>query len=94
MWRATLLHADTYEEVEADRSSIGQALAIVVVASGAAALGAWIRVAMGHPLPQGAPPWNSSMPVWQDFLSDEEIWQVVAYIYAGSGSAPRVSEEH
>ena len=53
------------------------------------------RVATGGPgLPQGATPWNSSMPVWQDFLSDEEIWQVVAYVYDASGSTPRGSEEH
>jgi mono/diheme cytochrome c family protein len=53
------------------------------------------RVATGGPgLPQGATPWNSSMPVWQDFLSAEEIWQVVAYIYDASDSTPRVSEEH
>ena len=53
------------------------------------------RVATGGPgLPQGATPWNSSMPVWQNFLSAEEIWQVVAYIYDASGSTPRVSEEH
>ncbi len=53
------------------------------------------RIATGGPgLPQGATPWNSSMPVWQDFFSDEEIWQVVAYIYEASGSTPRVSEEH
>jgi hypothetical protein len=30
MLRAACLHADTYEEVEADRSSIGQATAVVV----------------------------------------------------------------
>ncbi len=48
------------------------------------------RVATGGPgLPQGATPWNSSMPVWQDFLSEEEIWQVVAFIYEASGSTPR-----
>ncbi len=53
------------------------------------------RVATGGPgLPQVATPWNSSMPVWQDFLSEEEIWQVVAFIYDASGSTPRVSEEH
>ena len=56
MWRAALLHADTYEEVEADRSSIGQAFAIVLMASSAGALGAWIRVESGHPLPQNALP--------------------------------------
>ena len=48
------------------------------------------RVATGGPgLPQGATPWNSSMPVWQDFLSEEEIWQVVGFIYQASGSTPR-----
>jgi mono/diheme cytochrome c family protein len=48
------------------------------------------RVATGGPgLPRGATPWNSSMPVWQDFLSEEEIWKVILYIYAGSGSTPR-----
>ena len=53
------------------------------------------RIATGGPgLPDGATPWNSSMPVWQDFLSPDEIWQVTAYIYEASGSTPRVSEEH
>ena len=56
MWRAALLHADTYEEVEADRSSIGQAFAIVIAASTAASLGAWLRVASGHALPKEALP--------------------------------------
>ena len=39
VWRAALLHADTYEEVEADRSSITQAMAVVAVACAAAGLG-------------------------------------------------------
>jgi hypothetical protein len=56
MWRAALLHADTYEEVEADRGSIGQAFAVVLMASTAGALGTWIRVAMGHALPANALP--------------------------------------
>ena len=48
------------------------------------------RIATGGPgLPDGATPWNSAMPVWQDFMSEEEIWQVIAYIYAASGSTPR-----
>ncbi len=42
-----------------------------------------------------ATPWNSSMPIWQDFLSEEEIWQVIAFIYDASGSTPRTwGEEH
>ena len=37
------------------------------------------------------------MPIWQDLLTEEEIWQVVAYIYDASGYTPRESgsaEEH
>jgi len=53
------------------------------------------RIATGGPgLPQGATPWNSSMPVWQDFLTEEEIWQVIAFIYDASGSTPRAAAEH
>ena len=52
------------------------------------------RVASGGPgLPKGATPWNSAMPVWQDFLAEEEIWKVILYIYAGSGSTPRTWDE-
>ncbi len=48
------------------------------------------RIATGGPgLPDGATPWNSAMPAWQDFFTEEEIWQVIAYIYAASGSTPR-----
>ena len=50
MWRASLLHADTYEDGEADRGSIGQAFAVVLMASSAGALGTWVRVVTGHPL--------------------------------------------
>ena len=53
------------------------------------------RIATGGPgLPQGATPWNSSMPVWQDFLTEDEIWQVIAYVYSASGSTARTWEEH
>jgi mono/diheme cytochrome c family protein len=53
------------------------------------------RVATGGPgLPQGATPWNSSMPVWQDFLTEDEIWQVIAYVYDASGSTARTWEGH
>jgi hypothetical protein len=42
MGRAALLHADTYEEVEADRSSIRQAFAIVAGACAAAAIARYV----------------------------------------------------
>jgi mono/diheme cytochrome c family protein len=52
------------------------------------------RVATGGPgLPKSATPWNSAMPVWQDFLSEDEMWKVILYIYAGSGSTPRTWDE-
>ncbi len=51
------------------------------------------RVATGGPgLPKSAAPWSSAMPVWQDLLTEEEIWKVILYIYAGSGSTPRTWE--
>jgi len=53
---AAFLDADTYEEVEADRGAIGEALAVVLLASAAGALGTWIRVLLGHPLPANALP--------------------------------------
>jgi mono/diheme cytochrome c family protein len=52
------------------------------------------RVATGGPgLPRGAAPWNSAMPAWQQFLSADEIWRVILYIYAGSDSTPRTWDE-
>jgi len=52
------------------------------------------RVATGGPgLPKGATPWNSAMPVWQNFLSEEDIWKAILYIYEGSGSTPRTWDE-
>ena len=52
------------------------------------------RVATGAPgLPKGATPWNSAMPNWQDFLTEDEIWKVILYIYQASGSTPRTWEQ-
>jgi hypothetical protein len=51
MGRAALLHAPTYEEIEADRSALRQAAAIVLGVAAAAALGVWLRTQLGHPLP-------------------------------------------
>lgn len=52
------------------------------------------RVATGGPgLPKGVTPWNSAMPVWQDFLAGDEIWKAILYIYADSGSTLRTWDE-
>ena len=53
------------------------------------------RVAKGGPgLPNAATPWDSAMPAWEDFLTNEEMWQVILYLYDRTNQAPRRVEEH
>ena len=48
------------------------------------------RIAKGGPgLPKEGAPWNSAMPVWEDFLTEEEIWQVIVFLYEQTGLQPR-----
>jgi mono/diheme cytochrome c family protein len=48
------------------------------------------RIATGGPgLPAEAAPWISSMPVWEHFLTEEEIWQVILFMYDYTGRQPR-----
>ena len=48
------------------------------------------RIAKGGPgLPREGTPWNSAMPVWENFLSEDEIWAVELFIYEQSGWKPR-----
>ncbi len=48
------------------------------------------RVAKGGPgLPREGGPWNSAMPVWEDFLTADEIWAVVTFMYEQAGVQPR-----
>ena len=52
------------------------------------------RIATGGPgLPKEATPWISAMPVWQDFLTEDEIWKVILFLYDYTGQRPR-SWEH
>ncbi len=51
------------------------------------------RIATGGPgLPEESTPWMSAMPVWQDFLTEEEIWKVILFIYDYTGNVPRAWE--
>lgn len=51
------------------------------------------RVAKGGPgLPKEGTPWNSAMPVWEDFLTEDEIWSVITFLYDQSGNKPRAWE--
>lgn len=48
------------------------------------------RIAKGGPgLPREGTPWNSAMPVWEDYLTEDEIWSVIIFIYQQSGWQPR-----
>ncbi len=48
------------------------------------------RIATGGPgLPAEAAPWISSMPVWQNFLTEDEIWKVILFLYNYTGRQPR-----
>jgi hypothetical protein len=51
------------------------------------------RVAKGGVgLPSEGTPWNSAMPAWEDFLTEEEIWSVIIFLYEQTGWTPRVME--
>lgn len=53
----------------------------------------WRVVTGGRGLPEDAAPWNSSMPAWQEYLTEEEVWQVILYLYDYTGHRPRSWEE-
>jgi mono/diheme cytochrome c family protein len=51
------------------------------------------RIAKGGPgLPREGTPWNSAMPAWEDFLTEEEIWAVIIFLYQQTGWTPRTWE--
>ncbi len=52
------------------------------------------RIAKGGPgLPNESAPWTSAMPAWEQFLTEEEIWDVVLFLYDYTESRPREREE-
>ena len=54
------------------------------------------RIAKGAPgLPSEATPWASAMPAWENFLTEDEIWDVTAFLYDYTDQRPRSTEgEH
>jgi hypothetical protein len=53
------------------------------------------RVAKGGPgLPEEAGPWDSAMPAWESFLTVEEMWDVVLFLYDYTSFRPRAKEHH
>ena len=51
------------------------------------------RIATGAPgLPNESEPWSSAMPAWDQFLSEQEIWEVILFLYDFTGQRPRAKE--
>jgi hypothetical protein len=52
------------------------------------------RISKGGPgLPEEGGPWDSAMPAWEKFLTEEEIWQAILFLYDFTGAKPRAKEE-
>src|SRR5262249_26816540 len=53
------------------------------------------RIAKGGPgMPDEGGPGDSAMPEWERFLSNEQMWEVVAFLYDHTGYRPRAREQH
>ncbi len=52
------------------------------------------RISKGGPgLPEEGGPWDSAMPQWEKFLSEDEIWDVILFVYDQTGYRPRAEGE-
>jgi mono/diheme cytochrome c family protein len=53
------------------------------------------RIAKGAPgLPEEGGPWDSAMPAWESFLTEEEMWDVILFLYDYNNYRPRALTEH
>lgn len=51
------------------------------------------RIAKGGPgLPEEGGPWASAMPAWEKFLTEDEMWEAVLFLYDFTGQKPRAKE--
>lgn len=49
------------------------------------------RIAKGGPgLPEEGVPWDTAMPSWEKFLKEEEMWDVILFLYDFTGERPAV----
>ena len=52
------------------------------------------RISTGGPgLPKEAAPWISSMPIWGNFLTEDEVWKVILFLYNYTEYVPRSWEK-
>jgi mono/diheme cytochrome c family protein len=48
------------------------------------------RISKGGPgLPEEGGPWDTAMPAWEKFLTEDEIWDVILFVYDFTGQRPR-----
>jgi hypothetical protein len=53
------------------------------------------RISKGGPgLPDEGGPWDSAMPAWEKFLKEEDMWDVILFLYDFTGQKPRAMEVH
>lgn len=51
------------------------------------------RIAKGGPgLPEEATPFDSTMPQWEKFLTEDDIWSSLLFLYDYAGYVPRANE--
>jgi hypothetical protein len=49
------------------------------------------RISKGGPgMPEEGAPWDSAMPAWEKFLKEEEMWDVILFLYDFTGERPAV----
>lgn len=52
------------------------------------------RITKGGPgLSKEGAPWNSAMPVWEEMLSEDEVWSVITFLYDRVGQVPRMWDQ-
>ena len=52
------------------------------------------RISKGGPgLPEEGAPWDTAMPAWEKFLTEEEIWDAILFLYDFTSLRPRAREE-
>ena len=53
------------------------------------------RISKGGPgLPEEGGPWDTAMPAWEKFLTEEEMWEAILFLYDFTGQKPRAKEVH
>ena len=53
------------------------------------------RISKGGPgLPEEGGPWDTAMPAWEKFLTEEQMWEAILFLYDFTGQKPRAREAH